>query len=564
MSSKNRVNSNKIDYIDILFLIAPFMSGLLPVWSLALFSMLCIGGIVYKIIKNKRFRVPTGKNIVFILVYLFSFLVVEFYAVDKGMNLLAFFKNFSILLFVLLYVQLDHQKDFRDRFRVIPYSACCTVILSLLLMINPNNTIFYNGRLQGIFNYANSFGLFLLLGIFVLSNKDKFGWKDYILFFVLFLGVILTNSRAIILLTVFTIIITMFINKTNMKEKIILAISFLLLFSGIYFFSTIEKRVSSDMMQSSELITRLLYYSDAIKMIKDNPFGYGYEGWYYKQCEMQTGVYDTKFVHNSILQVILDVGIIPAIALIIMLSLTFFSKKQNAFSRMMMLLILGHSLIDIDLEYVCFIILLIPLIDFNEKEIKNQKGLILINVIMSILCVWYCFIFFSDVSYESKNFEGAVKIIPFHTEALQEILYSTTDSNKQLEYAYKVLKYNLNISGAYEAISHELVSKNEYIQAIEMEEKRLKLNKYTMYHYLTYAELLSDGINYYGKNQQMENQKFLLQKVVEIEKTINDVLRNTNPLCYQTIHTPNMEMPDELQQFIEKAKTALSTVSKNS
>lgn len=91
MLKKNK--ENKIDYIDILLFIAPFITGLLSIWSLALFSVLCICGILYKVIKNKKIILPKGKNIVFISIYILSFLVVEFYAIDKGMNVLAFFKN---------------------------------------------------------------------------------------------------------------------------------------------------------------------------------------------------------------------------------------------------------------------------------------------------------------------------------------------------------------------------------------------------------------------------------------------------------------------------------------
>lgn len=568
MAKRKIKNNKKMNYIDILLFIAPFLTGLLSIWSLALFAILCIGGIIYKIEKNKRIYIPTGKNTIFLLIYLFGFLIVEFFAIDKGMNLLAFFKNLTILLFVILYLQFndddclddENQKanKYKDKFKFIPYSACFTVILSLLLMFNPTSYVFDNNRLQGIWNYANSYGLFLLIGVYVLLNKEKISWREYLVFAILFVGILLTNSRAIILLTLFAIIVSIFSNKTNYKKIIIIAFCFLLLFGGMYLFSKMEKRVNKDMLESSEFVTRLLYYNDAIKIIKDNPFGIGYDGWYYKQVEVQTGVYDTKFVHNSVLQVLLDVGIIPTIALFFMLIMTFFNKKQNTFSRVIMLLILGHSLIDVDLEYIFFILMLTIFIDFKGHEVELKRYRPLWITLLLVLSLWYLLIFISDANYKTKNYKEAVNIIPFHTEAIQEVLYDVTSSEEQLEYAKKALKYNKIVSGAYEALSNDFQKKGEYLKALEMEEKRLGYNKYSMYNYMVYAEFLSKGIEFYGKNNEVIEKKIFLQKILEIEDIINNVLDNTNPLCYKTIHAPEIEVNDNLKEMIDIARKQLS------
>ncbi len=563
MSKGKFIKNKKFDYMDVLLFVVPFLTGLFSIWSAALLAILCMGGILYKVLKNKRIYLPTGKNLVCLLIYIVSFLVVEFYAIDKGMNVLGFFKNASLLLFLLLYVQYDNENtekaSYSYRFRIIPYSACCTVVVSLILALIPSSAIFYNHRFQGTFDYANSYGLFLLLGIFVLANKETYTWKDYFVFGILFIGIVLTNSRAIILLTLLAIIISFFMNKTNGKKLIIVAISFVLLFGGTYLFSKMEKRLSADMFESSEFVTRLLYYNDAIEMIKENPFGYGYNGWYYKQVEVQTGVYDTKFVHNSLLQVLLDVGVLPTIALCFMLIITFFGKKQTMFSRMIMILILGHSLIDIDLEYMYFLLLLIMLIDFKPIKVEKMstRSQWLWTSLLSIVGIWYFVIFLSDANYSSKNYKEAVKIIPFHTEAIQEVLYSVTTKEEQLEYAHKALKYNQIVSGAYEAISNDLQERGEYKEALALEEKRLSYNKYTMYNYMVYADFLAKGISYYSSHNQESEERLFLEKVVEIEEKMQKVIANTNPLCYKTIHVPELEITDQLQELIDHAKREL-------
>ncbi len=62
------------------------------------------------------------------------------------------------------------------------------------------------------------------------------------------------------------------------------------------------------------------------------------------------------------------------------------------------------------------------------------------------------------------------------------------------------------------------------------------------------------------KNQQIEEEIVFLKKVLEIEDIINNILDNTNPLCYKTIHTPEIEVNDELREMINMAKKQLDSM----
>ena len=48
--------------------------------------------------------------------------------------------------------------------------------------------------------------------------------------------------------------------------------------------------------------------------------------------------------------------------------------------------------------------------------------------------------------FENNNYDMAYKIVPFYTEALEEELYTTTDYDKQLILANKIIKLNENVS----------------------------------------------------------------------------------------------------------------------
>lgn len=49
---------------------------------------------------------------------------------------------------------------------------------------------------------------------------------------------------------------------------------------------------------------------DAFVMMIKQPFGIGYDGFFWKQGSVQTGVYNTKFVHNDFLQMGLEYGVV--------------------------------------------------------------------------------------------------------------------------------------------------------------------------------------------------------------------------------------------------------------
>ena len=155
MLKKNK--ENKIDYIDILLFIAPFITGLLSIWSLALFSVLCICGILYKVIKNKKIILPKGKNIVFISILFYIFLVVE-----------AIFNMDFIITFVI-YVCINFIFIIKSYIKNKRYYYLYSIIIQIiggLLLISRNIKIWYLDH-NGIYH------IFMMITVilFYISNK---------------------------------------------------------------------------------------------------------------------------------------------------------------------------------------------------------------------------------------------------------------------------------------------------------------------------------------------------------------------------------------------------------
>ncbi len=129
-----------------------------------------------------------------------------------------------------------------------------------------------------------------------------------------------------------------------------------------------------DGLQASELQTRLLYYKDGLAIFLKNPWGYGAYGYYLIQRQFQTGsTYLVKYIHNFLLQILLDGGAISGLLFGFLLLKTLYflfwgkdfaaAKRQDRQIGALFLVLLGHAFWDFDLEF-SYVFLLLWLIYF--------------------------------------------------------------------------------------------------------------------------------------------------------------------------------------------------------
>lgn len=220
-----------------------------------------------------------------------------------------------------------------------------------------------------------------------------------------------------------------------------------------------------------------------------------------------------------------------------------------------MILIFAHSMIDIELEYMYFLLIIAMMVNFDKFELKKCT---IPKIFASILGIMYCVLFVATLAFESNNYKLAYTIIPFYTEALQEQLYLTTNEAEQYEIARKIYNLNKYVSGVYEAFSNQARNNKEYDIALECEKKRLSLNKYTMYNYITYTEFLSEALQYYYNSGNDAKVVEIMQEICNVEDVLSETIAKTNPLCYKTQHIPRLEMPKQLKEFIDEIRIRLN------
>ena len=179
------------------------------------------------------------------------------------------------------------------------------------------------------------------------------------------------------------------------------------------------ERFADISLSASTFLGRLLYARDAIPLILQHPFGLGYYGYYYIQQSIQTGVYSVVNVHNELLQMFLDVGVIPAVLMSAAVLRSVLAKHTNARNRLVLVILILHSLFDYDFQFLVMGFVLILFLDM--RNIKTYKVPALTGTVLGIAgagsVVFAVFAGLSDLMYTTGNYERAFAIYNGNTQA---------------------------------------------------------------------------------------------------------------------------------------------------
>lgn len=150
---------------------------------------------------------------------------------------------------------------------------------------------------------------------------------------------------------------------------------------------TIKFRVEQINFQQNSLLERKTFYTDALKVIKDHPFGVGGNGWAAVYEKYQNNPYVSRQTHNFLLGYIIDVGIIGFIifALLILMIFYFYIKqhfsgkypKDNYFFYYSIIVsLLIHGMIDFDFSFayisIIFFLCLGAIVSSFSQTFENK------------------------------------------------------------------------------------------------------------------------------------------------------------------------------------------------
>ncbi|MDV4150322.1 O-antigen ligase family protein [Clostridium sp. AL.422] len=381
--------------------------------SLILFLM----GSIF-IIKNKS-KIKESKYFLILIIMWLSIFISQIIVSPYIESISGSFLYLTMAIYYLIYsyVFIEKNKDEILKYILLSMSAICIFYIC------------YHGLYQGIrvfgnIGYANSYGVLLLIGLYLNKVRNNDNFTDTIEI-ILFIGLLFTGSRTTIILSPLYIVYKMYRDKkyNNMKlilslepialgvvlyiilDKLRLTAIFILPIVVIFYIliknykhkdklyyilgilgviilfvtnSSTFNRLKSISFTDGTFQERFVYYGDSVSSIIKHPFGNGINMFQYKLFDNATAFYDVKYIHNSFLQIAYDTGIINLIIFITIILIGLFklikSKNQSKnYLILAYLTILLHSLLDFDLAFSTFPIILVMLIVLGEVESLEKK-----------------------------------------------------------------------------------------------------------------------------------------------------------------------------------------------
>ncbi len=559
MSLRKKEQNGKVLFLKIFLFLAVLLAGGYHVFvSGALSVVLC----VYLIIEASKGEgeIKLSFPLISLLLIPLAYLAATIWAVDRGTAIFGFVKFLPVGLFALCIHSLTREEK-GEILNAVPVSGAVLGVLSYLLSFLPTFSEYFlvADRLGGSFQYPNTFALYCLAGIVILLTKKELQAKDWIMSALLSGCIFLSGSRTVFIF----LLITAFILFIRLPKKAKISLAALL--GGVILLSISVVLVTDSVqtvgrfltisLESSTLNGRILYYLDALPVILKNPLGLGYYGYYFSQGSFQTGVYSVAFIHNDLLQLLLDIGWVPTILLLITAGLSFFSGESSFREKMLIFIIAGHSLFDFNLQFVSMFLLLALCADYEKWQLIPVKaGRLLTYSLSSVLLL--VSLYFSVVHglYYIGETEMVEEIYGAHTQTEMELMSNEDDYTEIEKYADSILRRNEYISIAYDAKANAAFSQGDFEKVVEYKEKAIECSPYAIDEYNDYCEKMLIGATLYKRAGNERGEIYCNDRLVKIKKSLEKLEERTSFFGKRIDDEPQYDLLPEYEDYIKELK----------
>lgn len=555
MKSKNKKQLNPFPVY--LFAITPFLGGLSQHYQIFILAILSAIVLIFRWKDIDFYRSDLQTLIPIALIIIFSVASV-FYGESRGDALYGLFHVIAALLFWVM-LRSFSEGERKEAMSIIPYAAAAMVIVNGIAYIIPGlkDLMYVNSRMGGAFGYSNTFAIYLLIGLYILLDSflDRTARKnrvaDYVVIAILLAGILLSGSRSVFIMTAVLFVYLIIVKKDG--RKILLAIiGITVLCAGAFVLFTNDMssigRFLTISSSSSSFLGRILYDIDAIKMIANRPFGYGYLGYYFVQHFYQTGVYSVRFAHNDWLQIALDFGVI-ALASFVWLYFRGL-RRANTREKVILVLIGVHMLFDFDIQF--FSIMMIMLLCFtgtqtsavaNVRRIKFNASAVKVIGNATLVCVIIAsaWLGLADFMQSSSMKDDSLNIYPWAADVKLHVMADTDDGQKKKQYAKELIGSVPYIGPSYDVMSAAYLEEQDVDKAMDMKYKSVVYQKYDIKKYEEFSDMLDDIAERY-RDIDLEIYNKALKYQSEIPDMLEKVKNETSPLAYMINDVPEFTM----------------------
>lgn len=545
---KNTESSFKI--LRTLFWAAPFSAGLYYEGLCAIYSAALL---LWLVLYGRRAPIIYRRNAstAAIAALFAGYLITPLWAIDHGLSLWGIAKILPLALFAVCLMQCSIQQR-NTLLCDLPILGSIMVLASCIFRGIPALTDFFviNGRLGGFFQYPNTFASFLLVGMVVVFFDKR---KRLIVRMgesaILALGFMQAGSRAALLIFIPVVLVSILCQKDKKPAALLLGSLALGIAAGILaakaWNSSATDHLTEMSANASTFLGRLLYWRDALPVCLKHPFGLGYLGYYFMQGSFQSGVYSVRWVHNDLLQLLLDVGWIPTVLCVVAAWKAVRCKCNSAMQKIVLVACLAHALCDFDLEYISMFMIVFLTLDWESGmavEVKMPGVGIGVVSLLTAFSVWIGATSAMTVLHRDA---AAVRIYPWNTFSQMRLLTEDTDANMLAERSAGIIRQNRYSAVAWNAQALVAWQRGDISEMVYAKRKAISCNKYDITEYTDYIDKLIDGADRYERAGQHENALLCMEEAKQVPQYLSDTRSRTSALAWKIADVPQLELPQE-------------------
>lgn len=395
-----------------------------------------------------------------------------------------------------------------------------------------------NGRIDGFFQYANTYALFLLVCLVLLLGRQRRHKADWAAMAVLLLGVFLSGSRGVFLLLggagLFLAIHRLVVKKQ--VRAVLLGAGAVVVLAGlatVFSGGMVLRRLSAITLESSSLNGRLLYYLDGLRMLAEHPFGVGRGGYLYLQPLIQTGPYILKSIHNEYLQAALDGGLAAGVLLLALVCAAVLRRGAPLRERVVAALLGLHACIDFDFQFFAVLCLLLLCASGGESRVvrPDRRAVLAVG---GALTLAFCFFSLPYGLWFFGNSRGAYALWPYDLSLAEERLQHCADLTEAGEIADAILARTDTSMLAWDCKFAQAAAAADYPAMAEYRYQYLRLNPYRPEVYEEMAALLENACQ--EAPEGMDVYKTLAE---ETKGLLEEVYARTSPLADKIVDRPD-------------------------
>ena len=512
-----------------------------------------------------RLNLASGAVLAIFMGYVFSC----FWAVDRGLAPLGIPRALSIGLFGLCLLQLEPGER-RVLLADLPLIGAAMTLICAPLQLIPDLAFYFSvsGRLAGFLQYPNSFALLTLLGLeqLLLEEKERPLWLRLSCAALLSLGLLLSGSRAVFLIALVSLAACLLLRLRARKERPFRTVWPLLgvigggvLLSwpvGALINPGAGEHLGEMSVGASTFLGRLLYYKDALPVVLRQPFGLGYLGYYMSQRSFQHGVYAVRWIHCDPLQLLLDVGWLPAIVCVAALIRALRVKEGGPLRHVLLLTLLAHCSLDFDLQFTSIFMVLLLTLDWEQGKTRVFAPKLLLKAAAALLCAGALYLGVAAGLGDYGAPDLTLSVYPLHTRAMLEKLTELKDPAEMETVADRILKLDDKAALAWDAKARCQYARGDIQGMIVSKRHAMSCAPYVAAEYQDYFDMLVQAAMLYSERGDKTGAGVCYQEIMEIRPRIQKVLDSTDPLAWQIDEKPDLPLPAGYENYVRAYRRA--------